>query len=315
MSLGHTNQHDVATQRVTLPRTTGPSQPRYTYDATGKDCVVAVTADASHKEKYVYDASVLPTTPFSRKTADFRCPPSATAMNQESGLYYYGLRFLTTSQARWLSRDPIGAPGFISDYVAMAMESLHAYSWVRNNTLSFVDPLGLSEWRLDIGGDHGGPHIQLGDYRWDAATLEPLEHGGIRPPPLTKAQLRELAKSGVLDRVLKNVPGSVVEQAGKELFGKEFAGAGAKCLTRSAQKELAKSILRKIPIVLLVFATADYAEGGIEKAAKNAVIPGDLIEDVLKESSRLYAEWSDEKAKAIFNERCRCAGFSAEDPL
>lgn len=107
MSLGHTNQHDVATQRVTLPRTTGPSQPRYTYDATGKDCVVAVTADASHKEKYVYDASVLPTTPFSRKTADFRCPPSATAMNQESGLYYYGFRFLTTSQGRWISRDSI----------------------------------------------------------------------------------------------------------------------------------------------------------------------------------------------------------------
>ena len=32
---------------------------------------------------------------------------------------------------------------------------------------NMVDPLGLADWRLDMS-DHGGPHIQNGDFRYDA---------------------------------------------------------------------------------------------------------------------------------------------------
>ena len=207
----------------------------------------------------------------------------------------------------WLSRDPVGEVGFIADYIAYAVPGAGLYTFVRNDVANLIDPLGLSEWRLDLT-DHGGPHIQLGDYRWDARTLEPIPHNGITPPRLTPSQMKELAKSGVLDDVLRKIPNSVVKEAGEELFGKAFKD-GTKCLSKSAQKQLAKSILRKIPVVLLIFAANDYAEGGVEKAVKNAVIPGDLIEDVLKDSSRRFDEWSDAKVKSLWDQRCKCAGL------
>ncbi len=229
----------------------------------------------------------------------------------ETGFYYYGYRYYQPECGRWPSRDPIEDPGFLVDYVAYAVPGIGLYTFVRNDAANLIDPLGLSEWRLDLT-DHGGPHIQLGDYRWDARTLEPIPHKGITPPKLTPSQMKELAKSGVLDDVLRKVPNSVVKEAGEELFGDAFKN-GTKCLSKSAQKQLAKSILKKIPVILLIFAATDYAEGGVEKAVKNAVIPGDLIEDVLKDSSKRYDEWSDAAAKAIWEKRCKCAGLDPKD--
>lgn len=284
-------------------------------DAMG-NIVLATTTNGGVAATYLYSpfGRVLAETPAGSGETAFvgRFAFSSKEHDRETGLGYYGFRYLNPSTGRWLSRDPLGSPGFEPDVLAYSIPAINLYQFARNNSLLYVDPLGLADWRLDLS-DHGGPHIQLGDSRWDALTLEPLEHKGVIPSRLTKSQLKELADSGVLDRILKNVPNSVVAKAGKELFGEQFAKQGAKCLTRNAQKQLAKSILKKIPVVLLVFAAADYAEGGVEQAINNAVIPGDLIQDVIDDGQRRYDEWSDNKAKAIWEKRCRCAGLSEGD--
>jgi RHS repeat-associated protein len=221
--------------------------------------------------------------------------------DDETGLVYYGYRYYAPGMARWLSRDPIDELGGINLYLALA-----------NDPINLVDPLGLAEWRLDLTG-HGKPHIQLGDYRWDARTLRPVTHK-VTPPPLTRSQIEEIRKAGIFDRLLKNVRGSIVEEAAEEVL-REARGRGTRCLTRRTARELTKSILKKIPVVLIIFAAEDYAEGGIEKAAKNAIIPAELIEEAAVASEARYREWVENKSSDIIKQRCRCAGFESEGDL
>ena len=76
------------------------------------------------------------------RTRAFRanpCRPGTRQSTDGSALYYYGLRFLTTSQGRWLSRDPIGERGGKGLYV-----------FVKNCLPNRFDPYGLadSEWAI-----------------------------------------------------------------------------------------------------------------------------------------------------------------------
>jgi RHS repeat-associated protein len=50
----------------------------------------------------------------------------------ESGLYYYGYRYLDTQLGRWLSRDPIGERG-----------GINVYSFADNQATNYLDMLGL----------------------------------------------------------------------------------------------------------------------------------------------------------------------------
>ena len=52
-----------------------------------------------------------------------------------TGLSYYGYRFYSPGSGRWLSRDPLGT----------RLKEMNLYSFVRNNPLHYVDPLGLAE--------------------------------------------------------------------------------------------------------------------------------------------------------------------------
>jgi RHS repeat-associated protein len=58
------------------------------------------------------------------------------------GLYYYGYRFYDPNLQRWLNRDPIGE-----------FEGINLYAFVLNSPPSLMDPLGLSEIRLDVTFD------------------------------------------------------------------------------------------------------------------------------------------------------------------
>ncbi len=51
--------------------------------------------------------------------------------DDETGHYYYGYRYYSPTQGRWLSRDPIGEYG-----------GLNLYAFVNNNPLTFWDYLG-----------------------------------------------------------------------------------------------------------------------------------------------------------------------------
>jgi hypothetical protein len=183
------------------------------------------------------------------------------------------------------------------------------YRFVANGPTEKTDPSGQTEWRLDLSG-HGGPHIQFGNFRWDAATLRPIGHLGEKntPPPLTEQQLRSLAKSGVLKRLAKNIPDSVVKAAADEVLEQ-----GIKACSKSGAKVWAKAVLQRTPILMLVFAGQDYAEGGWEKAAKNAVIPGELIEDVAKAAGDKFDKWLEEAQKRHI--RKRFGALCEEDPV
>ena len=65
-------------------------------------------------------------------TFDYPFRFSTKYFDTETSLYYYGYRFYSPMQGRWLSRDPIEEDG-----------GLNLYGFVGNAPLSFVDAFGL----------------------------------------------------------------------------------------------------------------------------------------------------------------------------
>lgn len=69
-------------------------------------------------------------------------------LDSSTGLYYYRFRWFDSQQSRFLSEDPIGFRG-----------GLNFYSYVRNNPLRFIDPLGLQANALTPNVDLSDPAI------------------------------------------------------------------------------------------------------------------------------------------------------------
>jgi RHS repeat-associated protein len=63
--------------------------------------------------------------------------------DQETGLDYFGARYLSAAQGRFMTSDP--GPFIIAD-----PQSWNRYSYVQNNPLKFTDPTGRV---LDLSGD------------------------------------------------------------------------------------------------------------------------------------------------------------------
>jgi RHS repeat-associated protein len=305
----------------------------YLTDANG-NVTALVNADGTPVERYSYSAYGKVTiydANWQQRTGGSNCDNDRLFAGWEydkaTGLYYNRARWYNPATGSFLSRDPTG----------YAAGDANLYRYVANNPLSFTDPTGLSGsggsggsggssgggvpagssggtvvwdpgtnvraaektgFRFDPSG-HGGPHIQLGGYRWDARTLRPVKHNGITPLPLTESQLRELAKSGILKRIGKAFPDSVVREASEEV-ARELLRRGAK---KAGAKAIAKAILRRIPVALILFAAEDYAEGGVEKAAKNVIIPGELIEEVAREAGTKLDRWIAESRERRYRER------------
>ena len=66
---------------------------------------------------------------------------STKPIEAESGLVYYGYRYLDTTHGRWISRDPIGDGHDGSIVLAIACAS--KYNMVANDTLNVIDVYGL----------------------------------------------------------------------------------------------------------------------------------------------------------------------------
>ena len=224
----------------------------------------------------------------------------------ELGIYYYRARWYDPATGRFISQDPIG----------FSAGDPNLYRYVGNAPGDATDPEGLlplNEWRLDISG-HGGPHIQNGNQRWCAKTLKPLPGTAYL---LTPRDIMDLKKSGVLDRINKNVNDSLVKEVFEEAKRKRKI-LGLKQITKKVMKELAEEIVKKSALPLLVFfAASDYVEGGEVKVIKNIIIPGDLIEDLVttisEEAFSRFSEFWDTGDYDIFIKKLINHGFSQSE--
>ena len=206
------------------------------------------------RARYEYD-------PYGRRTkvsgdleADFAF--TGHYFHAPSSLHLTLYRAYDADSGRWLSRDPIEEDG-----------GLNLYGYVANTPVNWIDPLGL-QWRLDEG--HGGTHFQLGNQRWDAATLRPVPHTGVTPPPLTPAQLDEIRKAGLLDKVAERFPRGTVAT---ELERAGILAGKLRGLSTNLAKKICKRIARAAPLITIGMFANDARSEGMAKALDNQLWP------------------------------------------
>ena len=122
-------------------------------------------------------------TPYGEYWIEKRAPENKTLpfkftgkeRDEETGLYYYGARYLDPRTSRWLSADPA-----LSDYIPMApvndeakkhnqnlpgmggiynTVNFHLYHYAGNNPVKYIDPTG--RWTITIGVSSGGAGIKI----------------------------------------------------------------------------------------------------------------------------------------------------------
>ena len=84
-------------------------------------------------------------------------------------------------------------------------------------------------------------------------------------------------------------------------------------MTKKAARELAKQVLRRIPVVTLIIVGIDSAKSGVPNAIENSVIPVDLIQSVADEGGRKFDAWLKKQEKDFRCNQCRNAGLDPED--
>ncbi len=122
------------------------------FDGNGNVAALVNAADGTVAANYEYGpfGELIRTTGPMARTNPFRF--STKNQDDESDLLYYGYRYYDPSTGRWLSRDPVGEPGFgmlPSDYTHDAEGNPNFYTFVANNPIEQVDDLGLALYAID----------------------------------------------------------------------------------------------------------------------------------------------------------------------
>jgi RHS repeat-associated protein len=107
------------------------------YDGNGNIIALANAADGTTLATYEYGpfGEVIRASGTGANSNPFRF--STKFQDDETDCLYYGYRFYNQSCGRWLNRDPIEERG-----------GLNLYAQVLNDPISYVDILGLGEWKV-----------------------------------------------------------------------------------------------------------------------------------------------------------------------
>ena len=105
-------------------------------------------------------------------------------MDEETGLYYYGARYLDPKYSRWISTDPA-----LSEYMAGSSVgaggiyntvNFNVYHYGNNNPIKYTDPTGM--W---IDNGDGTYTAEKGDTLWDKYGADWKEKSGFTRDPKT----------------------------------------------------------------------------------------------------------------------------------
>ena len=64
-------------------------------------------------------------------------------LDEETGLYYYGARYMHPKYAMWLSTDPLEGKS----------PDVSSYTFCHNNPIVLIDPAGLDDWDINLQGE------------------------------------------------------------------------------------------------------------------------------------------------------------------
>ncbi len=109
------------------------------YDANGNITAYVDATGTNIVAAYEYDPFGNTIAASGSKADDFAFRFSTKYHDDETGLYYYGLRYYFPELGRWPSRDPIGERG-----------GLNVYGFIRNASLFRMDILGLEEVKESV---------------------------------------------------------------------------------------------------------------------------------------------------------------------
>jgi len=70
---------------------------------------------------------------------------TAKELDEETGLYYYGARYLNPRTSRWISSDPAGFELINPAQRGFSISGLNWYAYTSNNPIMFTDPTGMEE--------------------------------------------------------------------------------------------------------------------------------------------------------------------------
>ena len=190
---------------ITRVPATGDASTRYPlYDGTG-NITALVTTNGSLSATYQYDAfgnTLSPTDHDGSGWVNHNIHGFSTKPTfGHQGLHYYGYRWYTSPQGRWINRDPIAERG-----------GVNLYGFVGNNVVSEIDILGLAKPKKvkSVNADRKG-HKKCSTKGAEKHS-KAQSHSGRRPPGwIERTPNGKIAyKVGSRGRVIGAVGGGVI---------------------------------------------------------------------------------------------------------
>ncbi|AGT44099.1 YD repeat-containing protein [Treponema pedis str. T A4] len=212
-------------------------------------------------------------------------------LDEETGLYYYGARYLDPKYSRWLSGDPA-----LNDYIPKApvndeakkhyenlpgmgglfnVVNLHVYHYAGNNPVKYIDPDGRENYDASITKEQYDKSWMLQrEYTWEQLQDFFKEHPDtILHRYEDEVSFRKLSsRSEIVDPNSANMILMDAILIGKNLF---------KLTKLITTKLLAKQAAKKITEEVVVVGGREYSKYALERMAERNIVPM-VVEETIK---------------------------------